>query len=162
TKSIATPTPATLSVTAATPDAAPRLSIVVLPFINLSSDPEQEDFVDGLTDDLTTDLSRITGSFVIARNTALTYKGKSTGVTQLGRDVGVGYVVEGSVRRTGQEVRINAQLIEAETGAHIWADRFEGDRQNLLKMQNDVTARIARALSVEIVQADARRVERQK
>jgi adenylate cyclase len=133
-----------------------------LPFINLSSDPEQEYFVDALTDDLTTDLSRITGSFVIARNTAFTYKGKPTDVKQLGRDLGVRYVLEGSARRTGQQVRINAQLIEAETGAHIWADRFEGDRQNLLELQNDVTARIARTLSLEIVQADARRVQRQK
>jgi adenylate cyclase len=110
---------------------APRLSIVVLPFANLSNDPEQEYFADGITDDLTTDLSRISGSFVIARNTAFTYKGKSVDVKQIGSELGVRYVLEGSVRRTGDQVRVNVQLIDTESGAHLWADRF--DRRKLTK-----------------------------
>ena len=97
------------------PPGAPQLSIVVLPFVNLSSDPEHGYFADGITDDLTTDLSRIAGSFVIARNTAFTYKGKSVDVKQVGRDLGVRYVLEGSVRRTGEQVRVNVQLIDAES-----------------------------------------------
>src|SRR5215472_6638457 len=96
----------------------PPLSIVVLPFTNLSSDPDQEYFADGITDDLTTDLSRISGSFVIARNTAFTYKGKPTDLKQIGRELGIRYVIEGSVRRDGDQVRVNAQLIDAESGAH--------------------------------------------
>jgi TolB-like protein len=100
--------------------AASRLSIVVLPFTNLSNDPEQEYFADGITDDLTSDLSRISGSFVIARNTAFTYKGKPVNVKQVGRELGVRYVLEGSVRRTGDQVRVNSQLIDAESGAHLW------------------------------------------
>jgi adenylate cyclase len=107
---------------------APRLSIVVLPFANLSNDPEQEYFVDGVTDDLTTDLSRISGSFVIARTTAFTYKGKPIDAKQIGRELGVRYVLEGSVRRTGDQVRVNAQLIDAESGAHLWADQFDTNR----------------------------------
>lgn len=98
----------------------PRLSIVMLPFTNLSSDPEQEYFADGITDDLTTDLSRIAGSFVIARSTAFTYKGKSVDAKQVGRELGVRYVLEGSVRRSGSQVRMNVQLIDAETGGHLW------------------------------------------
>src|SRR5260370_5600318 len=110
---------------------APRLSIVVLPFVNLSNDPEQEYFADGVTDDLTTDLSRISGSFVIARNTAFTYKGKPVDVKQLGRDLGVRYAIEGSVRRAGDQVHVNVQLIDTESAAHLWADRFDIDRANL-------------------------------
>jgi len=102
------------------PTVAPRLSIVVLPFANLSNDPEQEYFVDGITEDLTTDLSRITGSFVIARSTAFTYKGKQIDAKQVGRELGVRYLLEGSVRRSGKQVRVNVQLIDAETGAHLW------------------------------------------
>src|SRR5215831_15059563 len=115
--------------------AASRLSIVVLPFTNLSNDPEQEYFADGITDDLTSDLSRISGSFVIARNTAFTYKGKPVNVKQVGRELGVRYVLEGSVRRTGDQVRVNSQLIDAESGAHLWADRFNTDRVNLPEAQ---------------------------
>src|SRR5215471_9923750 len=102
---------------------APRLSIVVLPFANLSDDPEEEYFADGVTEDLTTDLSRISESFVIARNTAFTYKSKSVDVKKIGRELGVRYVLEGSVRRTGSQVRVNVQLIEAESGAHLWAEQ---------------------------------------
>ena len=108
---------------------APRLSIVVLPFVNLSSDPEQEYFAYGITDDLTTDLSRIAGSFVIACSTAFTYKGKSVDVKQVGRELGVRYVLEGSVRRLGSRVRMNVQLLDAETGGHVWAERFDIDRR---------------------------------
>jgi TolB-like protein len=117
-------------VTHAEPDArpVPRLSIVVLPFTNLSDDREQQYFADGITDDVTTDLSRISGSFVIARSTAFTYKGKPVDVKQIGRELGVRYVIEGSVRRSGNQVQVNVQLIDAETAAHLWADRFETDR----------------------------------
>ena len=126
---------------------APRLSIVVLPFANLSNDQEQEYFADGITDDLTTDLSRISGSFVIARNTAFTYKGKSVDVKQIGRELGVRYVLEGSVRRAGDQVRVNVQLIDAESGAHLWADRFDTDRADLAKAQDAITGRLARTLN---------------
>ena len=138
-----------------------HLSMVVLPFANLSSDPEQEYFVDAMTDDLTTDLSRISGSFVIARNTAFTYKGKPVDVKQLGRELGVRYVIEGSVRRAADQVLVNVQLIDAESGAHLWADRFETDRQNLATAQSEITGRLARTLNVEVTRAAGRRIERQ-
>jgi TolB-like protein len=105
----------------------PGLSLVVLPFANLSNDPEQDFFADGLTEDLTTDLSHLAGSFVIARNTAFTYKGKTVDVRQIGRDLGVRYVLEGSVRRIGEHITLNAQLIAADTAGYIWTDRLEGD-----------------------------------
>ena len=141
---------------------APRLSIVVLPLANLSSDPEQEYFVDANTDDLTTDLSRIANSFVIARGTASTYKGKPVDVKQIGRELGVRYVLEGSVRRLGEEVQVNVQLIDAETGAHIWADRFETDRTNLAKGQGEITSRLARTLHVELLVAAGRQIEQEE
>jgi adenylate cyclase len=103
----------------------PRLSIVVLPFANLGGDPEQEYFVDGVTESLTTDLSRISGSFVIGRNTAFTYKGKHVDLKQIGRELNVRYVLEGSVQRGGSRMRVNVQLIDAETGNHLWAERFD-------------------------------------
>jgi TolB-like protein/class 3 adenylate cyclase/Tfp pilus assembly protein PilF len=140
---------------------APRLSIVVLPFANLSNDPEQEYFIDGITDDLTTDLSRISGGFVIARNTAFTYKGKSVEAKQIGRELGVRYVLEGSVRRTGDQVRVNVQLIDAESGAHLWADRFETNRVNLGEAQDAITGRLARTLDIELVKDAGRRIERE-
>jgi TolB-like protein/Flp pilus assembly protein TadD len=145
----------------AEPDArpAPRLSIVVLPFTNLSDDREQQYFADGITDDLTTDLSRIPGSFVIARHTAFSYEGKPVDVTQIGREVGVRYVIEGSVRRSGNQVQVNVQLIDAETGAHLWADRFETDRANLTEAQNEITGRLARTLNVEVIEAASSRIE---
>jgi TolB-like protein/Tfp pilus assembly protein PilF len=142
--------------------AIPRLSFVVLPFENLSRDPDQEYFADGITDDLTTDLSRISGSFVIARNTAFTYKGKAVDVKQIGRDLGVRYVVEGSVRRAGNQVQVNIQLIDAESGAHLWADRFNTDRQDLAEAQTDITGRLARSLNVELVRDVGRRIEQEK
>jgi TolB-like protein/class 3 adenylate cyclase/Flp pilus assembly protein TadD len=140
---------------------APRMSIIVLPFANVGNDPEQEYFADGITDDLTTDLSRISGSSVIARTTAFSYKGKVTDVKQIGRELGVQYVVEGSVRRAGEQVQINAQLIDATTGAHIWADRFEGDRRNVSELQNDMTTRIYATVGRELIGAVGRRIEQE-
>ncbi|HXP03849.1 MAG TPA: adenylate/guanylate cyclase domain-containing protein [Stellaceae bacterium] len=142
--------------------AVPRLSIVVLPFENLSRDPDQDYFADGITEDLTTDLSRIAGSFVIARNTAFTYKGKSVDVKQLGRDLGVHYILEGSVRRAGDQVQVNVQLIDAESGAHVWADRFDTDRRDLAEAQSEITGRLARTLNLELVQAVGRQIEQER
>jgi adenylate cyclase len=136
---------------------APRLSLVVLPFENLSGDPDQEYFADGITEDLTTDLSRLPGSLVIARNSAFTYKGKVVDPKQVGRELGVRYILEGSVRRIGNEVRVNAQLINAETGAHLWADRFDSDLADLGQLQNEITGRIASSLNVELIEAESRR-----
>jgi adenylate cyclase len=152
--------PQNLPVVASTP--APRLSIVVLPFANLSNDPEQEYFADGITDDLTTDLSRIADSFVIARNTAFTYKGKSVDVKQIGRELGVRYVLEGSVRRTGDKVQMNAQLIDAESGAHVWANRFDTNRTDLAEAQSEITGRLARTLNLELERDAGRRIEQEK
>jgi adenylate cyclase len=136
---------------------APRLSIVVLPFTNLSNDPDQQYFADGLTEDLTTDLSRIEGMLVISRNTAFTYQGKRVDTKQIGRELGVRYVLEGSVRRSGNQVRINAQLIDAETDAHLWAERFDGDTSGLFALQDVVTSRIAVTLGHELVRAEVAR-----
>lgn len=135
----------------------PGLSLVVLPFFNLSNDPEQDFFADGLTEDLTTDLSHLAGSFVIARNTAFTYKGKAVDVKQVGRDLGVRYALEGSVRRSGEHVVLNAQLISTTTGAHVWADRFEGERSRLGELQVEFVARLARSLDVQLTQAESLR-----
>jgi TolB-like protein len=137
--------------------APPRLSIVVTPFANLSNDPDQEYFADGITDDLTTDLSRISGSFVIARSTAFTYKGKAVEAKQVGRELGVRYVLEGSVRRSGNQVRVNAQLIEAETDAHLWAERFDHDIGDLFALQDEITSRIAIELNLELIGSEAAR-----
>jgi len=139
----------------AAPAEPPHLSIVVLPFTNLSGDPAQDYFADGITENLTTDVSRFRDSFVIARNTAFTYKGKSVDAKQIGKELGVRYVLEGSVQRDQNRVRVNAQLIDAETGAHIWADRFEEDLADLFKLQDQVVARLANALNYELVRADA-------
>lgn len=136
---------------------APRLSMVVLPFANLSNDPEQEYFADGITDDLITDLSRIEGSVVIARNTAFTYKGKEVDARRIGRELDVRYVIEGSVQRSDKEVRINAQLVDAATGAQLWAERFDRDFGDLFALENNITARIARALQSQLALAEARR-----
>ena len=137
----------------------PRLSIVVLPFANLSGDPGQDYLADVLTEGLTTGLSRISGTFVIARSTAFTYKGKPADVKQIGRDLGVRYVLEGSEQHSGNQVRVNAQLIDAETGAHLWADQFDADRADLLQMQDEIVTRIARALEIQLSAVDAARVE---
>ena len=141
---------------------APRLSIVVLPFENLSGDKEQDYFADGITDDLTTDLSHIPGSVVISRKTAFTYKGMPVDARAIGRDLGVRYLLEGSVRRSGDKVAVNAQLVSTETGAHIWADRFEGERANLGQLQFDIVARLANSLGVELIKAESLRAMRDR
>jgi TolB-like protein/DNA-binding SARP family transcriptional activator/Tfp pilus assembly protein PilF len=152
--------------TASLPDAhaiagVPRLSIVVLPFANLSGDPDQEYFADGITDDLTTDLSRIDGSFVISRHTAFAYKGKEgVDVREVGHELGIRYVLEGSVRPVGEQVLINAQLIDAATAEEVWSERFEGSRGDLSALHNEVTGRIAATLRLELTEAEGRRVER--
>jgi len=135
----------------------PRLSIVVLPFSNLSNDRDQEYLADGITDDLTTDLSRISGMFVISRNTAFTYKDKRVDTRQIGRELGVRYVLEGSIRQSGNQVRVNTQLIDAETDAHLWAERFNGDTSDQIVLQDEVTNRIANALGVELIVAEVAR-----
>ena len=141
---------------------APRLSIVVLPFTNLSGDPNQDYFADGVTEDLTTDLSRLAGSFVISRNTAFTFKGKAVDARQIGRELGVRYVLEGSVRRTGRTVRVNAQLIDAGSGAHLWAEQMDVDQGTLTTSQDNfgIASRLARTLSVELINVEGRRAPR--
>ena len=139
------------------PPVAPRLSIVVLPFTNLSNDPEQQYFTDGLTEDLTTDLSRIAGSFVISRNTAFTYRNKPIDTKQIGVELCVRHVLEGSVRRSGNQIRVSAQLIDAETNALVWAGRFDRDTSDLFALQDEITSRIAVALNVELIAAEAAR-----
>ena len=140
--------------TAAAPVEAAHLSLVVLPFTNLSNDPSQDYFADGVTESLTTDLSRIRGSFVIARNTAFTFKGKGLDAKEIGKELDVRYVLEGSVQRDGTRVRVNAQLIDAQSGAHLWADRFEEDLTDLFKLQDQVVARLANSLGNELIKAE--------
>ena len=125
-------------------------SIAVLPFTNLSDDPSQEYFADGMTEDLITDLSKISGLFVIARNSSFSYKGQQVKVRQVAEDLGVRYVLEGSVRRAGDQVRINAQLVDATTGGHLWADRFDRDLGDIFKLQDEVIGNIVSALAVEL------------
>jgi TolB-like protein len=148
---------ASSAISTSLPVAAPRLSIGVLPFANLSNDAEQGYFADGMTEDLTTDLSRIADMFVISRNTAFTYRNKPVDTKQIGRELGVRYVLEGSVRRAGNRVRVNAQLIDAETDRHLWAERFDGDAADLFAVQDEITRRIAIALNLEVVTAEAAR-----
>ena len=142
------------------PLSPPRLSIVVLPFANLSGDPEQDYFVDGVTESLTTDLSRISGSFVIGRHTAFTFKGKAVDLKQIGRELNVRYVLEGSVQRSGNRLRVNVQLIDAETGNHLWAERFDKPATDLFDMQDEIVARLANTLDAQLIAAEARRAER--
>jgi TolB-like protein/tetratricopeptide (TPR) repeat protein len=144
----------------AEPPPAPRLSMVVLPFANLGGDPEQEYFVDGVTQSLTTDLSRISGSFVIGHNTAFTYKGKHVDLKQIGRELNVRYALEGSVQRGGNRLRVNVQLIDTETGNHLWAERFDKPVGDLLDMQDEIVARLAGQLGTQLISAEARRAER--
>ena len=140
--------------------APPRLSMVVLPFANIGGDPDHEHFVDGVTESLTTDLSRIRGAVVIARNTAFTYKGKPLDAKTIGRELNVRYVLEGSVQRGGKRMRVNVQLIDAETGSHLWAERFDKPLADLFDMQDEIVARLAGALNAQLVAAEARRAER--
>ncbi len=137
---------------------APRLSVAVLPFSNLTGDAAQDYLGDVITEELTTSLSRIPHSFVIARSTAFTYKGKAVDVRQIGRDLGVRYVLEGSQERGGNRLRVNAQLIDAETGAHLWADQFDADRIDLLEMRDEIVTRLSRALEIRLIEVDAARV----
>jgi len=129
----------------------------VLPFTNLSDDREQQYFADGITEDVTTDLSRLENMFVISRNTAFTYQGKRVDTKQIGTELGVRYVLDGSVRRSGNQVRVNAQLIDAESDAHLWAERFDRDTGDLFALQDEITSRIANALDVELIAAEATR-----
>ena len=138
----------------------PPLSIIVLPLANRSDDPGQLYFVEGLTDDLTTDLSRIPDSFVIARSTADTYKGKAVDVRQIGREVGVRYVLEGSAQRLDDVVRLNLRLIDAENGRELWADRMDGSRRNMAELQSMVTGTVARTLHIQMVEAESQRSRR--
>jgi TolB-like protein/class 3 adenylate cyclase len=137
----------------------PRLSLVVLPFANLGGDPSHEHFVDGVTESLTTDLSRLRGAVVIARNTAFFYKGKPLDVKMIGRELNVRYVLEGSVQRGGDRMRVNVQLIDAETGNHLWAERFDKPLADLFDMQDEIVARLANALNAQLAAAEARRAE---
>jgi TolB-like protein len=148
------------SVAAKAPTEAAHLSIVVLPFANLSGDPAQDYFADGVTENLTTELSGIKGSFVIARNTAFTYKGKSIDAKEIGKELGVRYLLEGSVQREQTRVRVNAQLVDANSGAHIWAERFDDDLADLFKLQDQVVARLANTLNLELIKAEAARSAR--
>ena len=148
------------AIASAPPAEAAHLSIVVLPFTNLSGDPSQDYFADGITENLTTDLSRLSGSFVIARNTAFTYKGKSVDAKEIGKELGVRYVLEGSVQRDQNQVRVNAQLIDATTGGHLWAERFDKPLSNLFSMQDEIVSSLASQLGVELITHEARRAER--
>jgi TolB-like protein len=151
--------------TATTPEAAargaPRLSVAVLPFLNIGGSAEDDPFVDGITETLTTDLSRSPGVFAISRSTAFSYKGKPIDTRQIGRELGVRYVLEGSVQNAGERIRFNAQLIDAESGAHLWAERFDKQRADLLDLQDEVTTRLARTIHVELIAAESRRATRE-
>ena len=129
---------------------------------NLSGDKEQDYFADGITDDLTTDLSHLPDSFVISRGTAFTYKGKEVDAKEIGRELGVRYVLEGSVRRVGETITLNAQLISTETGAHVWADRFDGERSRLGQLQVEFVSRLANSLGVELIKAESLRAMRER
>src|ERR1700729_3179703 len=153
------PAPAKPAEPSAPENPAPRLSIVVLPFANIGGDPEQEHFVDGVTESLTTDLSRIRGAYVVARNTAFSFKGKPLDVKTIGRELNVRYVLEGSVQRGGNRMRVNVQLIDAESGNHLWAERFDKPLADFFDMQDEIVARLAGALNAQLVTAEARRAE---
>jgi TolB-like protein len=139
---------------------APHLSIVVLPFANTGGEPAQDYFADGITDSLTTDLSRIRGSFVIARNSAFAYKGKAIDVRQVGRELNIRYVLEGTVQRDANRLRVNVRLGDAETGQQIWAERFDKPISDLFDMQDEIVSRLSNALNTRLVEAEAQRAER--
>jgi adenylate cyclase len=141
---------------------APRLSIVVLPFGNLSGDPKDDYLAEGITEDVTTDLSRISGMFVIARESAYTYRGKAVDVRKVGEELGVRYVLEGSVRKLGDALRVNAQLIGTETGAHLWADRFDQQRKELSEGQDEIVRRIGQTLNVALTDIESARSRRER
>jgi TolB-like protein/Flp pilus assembly protein TadD len=143
----------------AQPHIAPRLSLIVLPFANLNDDPEQDYFADAITTDLTTDLAQMPGAFVIGRGTAFRYKNKQTDFRALGKDLGIRWAVQGAVRRNGDQVRVNVSLTDIASGRDVWSDRFDGDRTNLAALQDQITARLARSLNIELIQAESRRAE---
>ncbi|HEY2530848.1 MAG TPA: hypothetical protein VGJ20_23430 [Xanthobacteraceae bacterium] len=136
----------------------PRLSIVILPFLNLSRDPSVDYLVDGIGDSLITDLSRaLPGSFVISRSTAFTYKGRSVPIRQVGQELGIRYVLEGSVLADARRVRVNVQLIDAETDEHLWAERFDKERTDILEVLDEIVARLSRSVGIEMVRSEAAR-----
>jgi TolB-like protein/class 3 adenylate cyclase len=137
----------------------PRLSIIVLPFANIGGDPEQDYFVDGVTESLTTDLSQMSGMRVIGRNTAFSYKDKAVDLKQVGRELNIRYVLEGSVQRSTNRIRVNVQLIDAESGDHLWAERFDKPVADLFDMQDEIVARLANALNAQLIIAEARRAD---
>ena len=151
---------ATATVPTLRTSSAPRLSIVVLPFANIGGDPEQDYFVDGVTESLTTDLSRIAGAIVIARNSSFSYKGKLIDARQVGRELNVRYILEGSVQRSANRFRVNVQLIDAETGNHIWAERFDKPIADLFDVQDEIVARLANTLTSQLVEVEAKLAER--
>src|SRR5262245_41678060 len=158
---IAAPAQALAAAQAPAPAVPQKPSIAVLPFTNMSGDPEQEYFSDGMTEDLITDLSKISALFVIARNSSFAYKGKTVKVQEIGRDLGVRFVLEGSIRKSGNRVRITAQLIDAENGGHLWAERFDRDLTDIFACQDEVVEKIVRELAVTLTQGEAQRVRRQ-
>jgi adenylate cyclase len=157
---IAAPAQALAAAQAPVPAVPQKPSIAVLPFTNMSGDAEQEYFSDGMTEDLITDLSKISALFVIARNSSFAYKGKTVKVQEIGRDLGVRFVLEGSIRKSGNRVRITAQLIDAESGGHLWAERFDRDLTDIFACQDEVVEKIVRALAVTLSQGEAQRVRR--
>ena len=152
----ASPAPAATSPNRSGP---PRLSMIVLPFANIGGDAAQEHFIDGVTESLTTDLSRIRGMFVIGRNTAYAFKGEGVDLKRIGRELNVRYVLEGSIQRSGNRMRVNVQLIDAETSNHLWAERFDKPVADLFDMQDEIVARLANSLNAELIAAEARRAE---
>src|SRR6266446_3537617 len=157
---IAAPAQAVAAAQAPAPAVPHKPSIAVLPFTNMSGDAEQEYFTDGMTEDLITDLSKISALFVIARNSSFAYKGRAAKVQEIGRDLGVRFVLEGSIRKSGNRVRITAQLIDAETSGHLWAERFDRDLTDIFATQDEVVEKIVRALAVTLTRGEERRVGR--
>jgi TolB-like protein len=156
------PAPAPAAVQAPAAAEPDRPSLAVLPFDNLSGDPEQDYFADGMVEEITTALSRVRWFFVIARNSSFTYKGRAVDVKQVGRELGVRYVLEGSVRKVGEQVRITAQLAETEGGAHVWADRFDGVIENIFDLQDEITASVVGAIEPKLRDAELSRAKRQR
>src|SRR4051812_35110550 len=151
------PAPTPAAPVLALPD---RPSIAVLPFQNLSGDPEQEYFADGMVEDIITGLSRISWLFVIARNSSFVYKGKAVDVKQVGRELGVRYVLEGSVRKSGDRIRIAAQLVEAESGTHLWTDRFDRSYSDIFELQDEITMNVIGAIEPNLRKVEVERVKR--
>jgi adenylate cyclase len=137
-------------------------SIAVLPFQNMSGDPEQEYFADGMVEDIITELSRFKSLFVIARNSSFTYKGTAVDIKRVGRELGVRYVLEGSVRKSGERVRITGQLIDASTGAHLWADKFDGFLADVFELQDEVTHKVVASIAPKMEQAEIERASRKQ